>query len=72
MAATTASADNDAGGNSALDNGKGGEKSKGITTELIDAMRRPDSTKTSHWSAAQASSVGRTSGPRVGSRSIGP
>jgi hypothetical protein len=24
---------------------KGGKKSKGITTELIDAMRRPDSTK---------------------------
>jgi len=29
------------------DDGKGGEKSKGITTaESIDAMRHPDSTKT--------------------------
>ena len=72
MVATTASVDNDAGGNSALDNCKGGEKSKGITTDLIDAMGHPDSTKTSRWSAAQASSAGRTSGPRVGPRSIGP
>ena len=72
MAAMTASADNNAGGNSALDNGKGSEKSKGITTDLINAMGRPDSTKTSRWSAAQASSAGRTSGPRVGPRSIGP
>ena len=69
MVATTASVDNDAGGNSALDNCKGGEKSKGITTDLIDAMGCPDSTETSR---AAASSAGRTSGPRVGSRSIGP
>ena len=39
-------ADDDVGGDSELDDGKGGEKSKGITAELIDAMRRPDSTKT--------------------------
>ena len=33
-------------GDSVLDDGKGAKKSKGITMELIDAMRHPDLTKT--------------------------